>query len=340
MVSERALEVLRVIVEDYVESREPVGSKKISMKHGFGVSPATIRNDMAALEEAQLIHAPHTSAGRVPTDLGYRHFVDNIGELRPLSKSQLSAIHRFLDESLDLDDFYSRTVRLLSDLTRQVAIVQVPNRKQDYVARIELVQNTRTRAIAVLITNSGEVERRSIDFHTELSSESLAKLTIAINEAVAGCSRDSLITLLDELADRSDPGLQAFIHALGETFSHFSDEVRNDRLLIAGTPMIVRAESDFAGSIAPVLDAIEEQVMLLRLFAEMRENTQQNGVRIGRELSAGLDDAAVVSSAYSVTGSESGRVAVLGPTRMNYSLNMAAVDAVANYLSRVLGDEA
>jgi heat-inducible transcriptional repressor len=104
--------------------------------------------------------------------------------------------------------------------------------------------------------------------------------------------------------------------------------------------MIVRAESDFAGSIAPVLDAIEEQVMLLRLFAEMRENTQQNGVRIGRELSAGLDDAAVVSSAYSVTGSESGRVAVLGPTRMNYSLNMAAVDAVANYLSRVLGDEA
>src|SRR6187431_1082934 len=111
MVSERSLEVLRVIVQDYVASREPVGSKSIVERHSFGVSAATIRNDMALLEDEELIVAPHTSSGRVPTDKGYRVFVDHLAELRPLSGAQRSAIASFLDDSGDLDDLLGRTVR-------------------------------------------------------------------------------------------------------------------------------------------------------------------------------------------------------------------------------------
>ena len=139
MVSERGLDVLRVIVKDYVASREPVGSKSIVDRHAFGVSAATIRNDMALLEEEDLIVAPHTSSGRIPTDKGYRVFVDHLADLRPLSQAQRHAIETFLGASADMDEVLIRTVRLLSQLTHQVALVQYPSVAHARVRHIELV---------------------------------------------------------------------------------------------------------------------------------------------------------------------------------------------------------
>src|SRR3954452_6849124 len=138
MVSERSLAVLRAIVHDYVASREPVGSKAIVERHSFGVSAATIRNDMALLEEEELIAAPHTSSGRIPTDKGYRLFVDQLTDVKPLSAAQRHAIETFLGSSADLDDVLSRTVRLLSQLTHQVALVQYPSLSRARVRHIEL----------------------------------------------------------------------------------------------------------------------------------------------------------------------------------------------------------
>ena len=127
MLEERRLAVLRAIVEDYVSTHEPVGSKALVERHNLGVSPATIRNDMAALEDEGFIAQPHTSAGRVPTDLGYRLFVDRLSGVKPLSPPERRAIHQFLDDAVDLDDVMSRTVRLLAQITRQVALVQYPS---------------------------------------------------------------------------------------------------------------------------------------------------------------------------------------------------------------------
>ena len=124
---ERRLAVLRAIVEDYVATQEPVGSKALVERHHLGVSPATIRNDMAALEEDGLIAQPHTSAGRVPTDKGYRLFVDRLSQVKPLTPAERRAIQAFLDGAVDLDDVVRRTVRLLAQLTRQVAVVQYPS---------------------------------------------------------------------------------------------------------------------------------------------------------------------------------------------------------------------
>ena len=340
MVSQRALDVLRVIVEDYVDSREPVGSKGIVERHDFGVSAATIRNDMAILEEANLIHAPHTSAGRVPTDLGYRRFVDSLSDVRPLTSQQLVAIQRFLDESLDLDDFFGRTVKLLSDLTNQVAMVQFPALGNERVAHVEIVPVSSSKAYLVLITAAGSVDRRMVDFDTDLDEATLADVRSRVATTMSDVSLGDVDGAMAALVQSVPPTLRPIIEALRSALRAQVDSHRKDRLIVAGTPKLVRADMDFTRSVAPVLDAIEEQVTLLRLFGEMRASSDDSGVRIGREMTEDLSDTAIVSRAYSSMGGDSARVAILGPTRMNYPLNMAAVEAVARYLSDVLGDDA
>ena len=138
-VEERKLEVLRAIVEDFIATNEPVGSKALADRHNLGVSPATIRNDMASLEEEGLIAQPHTSAGRIPTDAGYRLFVDRLTEVKPLSAAEKRAIQAFLDDAVDLDDVLHRAVRTLAQLTRNVAVVQYPSLSRSKVRHLELV---------------------------------------------------------------------------------------------------------------------------------------------------------------------------------------------------------
>ena len=139
MQDDRKLQVLRAIVTDYVSSQEPVGSKALVERHDLGVSPATVRNDMAALEDEGYITQPHTSAGRIPTDKGYRLFVDRLSSVKPMSAAEKRAISTFLDGAVDLDDVVSRSVRVLSQLTRQVAMVQYPTLSRSTVRHIELV---------------------------------------------------------------------------------------------------------------------------------------------------------------------------------------------------------
>src|SRR3954454_9346671 len=339
MVSERGLEVLRVIVQDYVASREPVGSKSIVDKYAFGVSAATIRNDMAQLEEEELIAAPHTSSGRVPTDKGYRVFVDRLSDLRPLSAAQKQAIEAFLDSSVDLDDVLGRTVRLLSQLTHQVALLQYPTLSRSTVRHIEVVLLSPTRLLTVLITDGGRVEQQVVDLPGEADAAFLDELRNRLNRVLGGAPLAEAAVKLGVLADTFPPDhaplVEPVAHALGEQVQ----AGRQERILMAGAGNLARTEKDFPGSIYPVLDAIEEQVVLLKLFSEMALDANGIAVSIGRENAAfGLSEASVLSSGYSSPSGELARLGVLGPTRMDYSNNMAAVRAVARYLSRLLGE--
>ncbi|MEY4396703.1 MAG: heat-inducible transcription repressor, partial [Actinomycetota bacterium] len=302
------------------------------------VSAATIRNDMAALEDANLIHAPHTSAGRVPTDLGYRTFVNGLQGIQPLSRVQVNAIQRFLDESVDLDDFFHRTVRLLSNLTNQVAMVQYPVLGREKVAHLEILPMAARRVLSVLITTAGQVDRRVVELPVDVDDETVADVRARVNAVVQGSELSAAPAALKSLQSQVSPALAPVIAAITEALTTQVEAQRTDRLIVAGTPQLVRAEGDFTRSIAPVMDAIEEQVILLRLFEEMRGNAE-TGVRIGREMTDELSDTAIVSAAYSQASGDTARIAVLGPTRMNYPLNMAAVEAVARYVSTVLGDE-
>jgi len=236
----RQLEILRAIVDEYVATQEPVGSKVIAEKHSLGVSPATIRNEMALLEEQGLITQPHTSAGRIPTNSGYRVFVDKIAEVKPLSTAERRAIETFMGSAENLDDLLVRTAKMLAQLTNQVAVIQYPD---------------------------------------------------------------------------------------------------EDKVILAGTANLARNNSqEPAGSIYPVLEALEEQVVLLRLLADATSEVQ---VRIGDEQGEkNLESTSLVTTAYATPGSSTshgGALGVLGPTRMNYASTMATVNAVARYIGRFIG---
>jgi heat-inducible transcriptional repressor len=346
MVSERGLEVLRAIVQDYVASREPVGSKAIVDRHGFGVSAATIRNDMAALEEEELIAAPHTSSGRVPTDKGYRMFVDHLAEIRPLTPAQRHAIQTFLGAGADLDDVLSRTVRLLAQLTNQVAIVQVPVPPRSRIRHVELVALSANRVLVILITDIGNVDQRTVEVPARpgggepVDGEFLADLRARMNAALVGKPLAESEALLAHLPDAFGAGRADVVRRILGAVTMQVDERRQDRLVMAGAANLARTERDFPGSILPVLEAIEEQVVLLRLFGEMAHDSRAVSVSIGRENpAAGLVETSILAGGYRSPAGELARVGVLGPTRMDYSGNIAAVRAVARYLSKLLGDD-
>jgi len=337
LLDERKLAVLRAIVQDYVATSEPVGSKALAERHSLGVSPATIRNDMAALEDEGYIAQPHTSAGRVPTDSGYRLFVDRLSTVRPLSAAERRAIDTFLEGVVDLDDVVLRTVRLLAQVTGQVAVVQYPSLKRSRVRHVELLQLAGTKVMVVVISTTGRVEQRVIDTAVELDEQTLADLRNRLNEAVSG----KLLTEVPDAAEqvakamevKARPAVIAVISMLLESLVDESEE----RVVLAGTANLALFGADFPQTIRPVLEALEEHVVLLQLLGEATAPSEVS-VRIGHELPIeGLSTTSLVSTAYGETGT--GRLAVIGPTRMDYPGTIGAVRAVATYVSRVLEEQ-
>ena len=214
MSEDRKLAVLRAIVEDYVATQEPVGSKALVDRHRLGVSPATVRNDMAALEEEGFITQPHTSAGRIPTDKGYRLFVDRLTTVKPLSAAEKRAIATLLEGAVDLDDVVQRSVRLLAQLTRQVAVVQYPTLSRSTVRHVEVVSLTGTRLLLVLILSTGRVEQRVVELPEALEEEDVADLRTRLNRATIGERLADASDKLVQLPDDFEPGKRAPIAAL------------------------------------------------------------------------------------------------------------------------------
>lgn len=340
MVSDRALEVLKVIVQDYIDSKEPVASKAIADRHGFGVSAATIRNDMAILEEEELITAPHTSAGRVPTDKGYRVFVDQLAGLRPLSTGQRHAIEAFLSQSADLDDTLGRTVRLLSQLTNQVAILQYPTLGTARIRHVELLPLSSHKLMTVLISDGGSVDQNIVECPDEIDEGLVAEIRAHLNQQLVGLPMASMRETLTALPATVSPDRIQLTNAIVDALSQAVEGHRTDRLLMAGAANLVRTEQDFQSSVYPVLEAIEEQVTLLKLFTELQWESAEVQARIGRENEGALSETAVLATHYRSGHQETATLGVVGPTRMDYSSNMTAVRAVARYLSRLLGDDA
>lgn len=338
MSEDRRLEVLRAIVEDYVQTHEPVGSRVLVERHGLTVSPATIRNDMAALEEAGYITQPHTSAGRVPTDKGYRLFVDRLSDIKPLSQAERRAIQVFLDDAVDLDDVVDRSVRLLAQLTHQVAVVQYPSLRRSALRHLELVPVGASRLLVVIITEAGRVEQRIVEVPDGVPEHVLVALRARLNATVVGRRLAELTEPLDQVAAGFAVGDQAFVRQVVRVVEETLAETTEERIVMAGASNLARSGTDFVNSIRPVLEALEEQVVLLRLLSEMAEDSTGFAVRIGRENEhVGLSETSIVAAGY---GTEEGRplarIGSLGPTRMDYAGTIASVRAVALYLSRIL----
>lgn len=335
MSESRRLDVLRAIVSQYVHTREPVGSKAIAQSRDLGVSSATIRNDMALLEEAGLIYQPHTSAGRVPTDQGYRVFVDHLTTLKPMSAPERQAVESFLEQSVDIDDVVRRTVRLLAQVTHQVAVIQYPVHHNVTLHRVELVDLGQGRLLVIVITDNGAVHERLRDFGTSLSADDLTLMRSVLNASYEGCNAREVGLLGDE-ASRSLPAHLRDLGAdISEIIAHLLTPEPSSTIVTAGMSNLARAGVDFR-DIAPVLDALEEQVVLLRLFDEMGTDEGDVHVSIGSENKHdAFTQASVVAGTYATSGTPA-HLGVLGPTRMDYGRTMSTVRAVASYLSRYL----
>ncbi|MDQ0725227.1 heat-inducible transcriptional repressor HrcA [Microbacterium sp. W4I20] len=340
MVSERGLQVLRAIVKDYVETHEPVGSRSIVDRYSFGVSAATIRNDMALLEDEELITAPHTSSGRVPTDKGYRVFVDHLAQLRPLSVAQRTAIESFLTAPADLDDLMIRTVRVLTQLTGQVALAQYPSFARAHITHIELVALAPNRMLIVLVTDAGGVSQRMTPLPVDVDETDVALLRARLSALITGQAVSDADERLQNLVSTTEHQPQdAALRTLAAVVVEELGEFRQERLVMAGAATLARREQDFRGSIHPLLEAIEEQVTLLRLMSEMVTDEHGLAASIGTENAPfGLGEASIVASNYAAP-SGMARVGVMGPTRMDYPSNLAAARAVARYLSRMLDED-
>ena len=337
MQEDRRLAVLRAIVEDYVATEEPVGSKALVERHGLNVSPATIRNDMAALEDEGYLAQPHTSAGRVPTDKGYRLFVDRLTTVKPMSAAERRAIATFLDGAVDLDDVVHRSVRVLSQLTRQVAVVQYPTLSRSTVRHIELVALTPARLLVVLILSTGRVEQRLVELADELGEEDLAALRSLVNLAATGEQIAQAAASLHDLLSGDQPGSPATTAVVDTLVEAMSDHRSDERIAVGGTANLARFGDSFDSAVRPLLEALEEQVVLLKLLGEANSGGAVT-VRIGAEGPyQELSSTSVVATGYG-PGDALASLGIVGPTRMDYPSTMAAVRAVARYVSRILDE--
>jgi heat-inducible transcriptional repressor len=331
VLDDRKLEVLRAIVEDFVSTNEPVGSRALAERHGLGVSPATVRNDMAALEDEGYITHPHTSAGRIPTDRGYRLFVDRLSTVKPLSNAEKRAIQTFLEGAVDLDDVVHRSVRLLSQLTQQVAVVQYPSLSRSEVRHLEVVHLAPNRLLLVLITDSGRVEQRVLELPAVVSDDEVAMIRQLFGSRLHGARLVEAAGRLADLPDAAPVDLRPVVTSVLAVLLGTLIEKPEERIAIGGTANLTRHALDFPQTLRPVLEALEEQVVLLRLIGEENDPTTVQ-VKIGEENSVeGLRSTSVVTIGYGQGG-----LGVVGPTRMDYAGTMGSVGAVARYVGDLL----
>ena len=334
---DRKLEVLRAIVSDFISTNEPVGSKTLADRYNLGVSPATIRNDMAVLEEEGLIAQPHTSAGRVPTDAGYRMFVDRLTDLKPLSSAERRAIHAFLDGAVDLDDVLHRAVRTLAQLTRNVAVVQYPSLSRSRVRHVELVSLTASRLMLVLITDTGRVEQRVVELPAPVTEDAVADLRTVLNTHLRDHPLADTPDVVTELPEQIAPELRGLLATLSTVLLETLAEQHSDRVVLGGTANLTEHALDFP-AMRPVLEALEEQVVLLKLLGQAVATTNVL-VRIGNENEhEAFSSTSLVTTGYGVRGASLGAVGVLGPRRMDYAHTMARVAAVARYVGELLSE--
>ena len=257
MTQSRRMLVLRAVVEDYIRSQEPVGSTSLTRDHDLGVSSATIRNDMAALEDEGYLIQPHTSAGRVPTEKGYRYFVDRLATVVPLSEAQRRGINSFLSGSVSLKDALQRSARLLSEITGQVAVVASPSLAKATLRHVEMVPVAMTTLLAVVITDTGRVAQHGLTIASMPAVDEINRLSNTVNEQCDGLSLSkSAETVRSIAASAGYESVRGVADALADAFESMALDERANELYMSGTSHLAHSRS--LADLAPLFDALEE----------------------------------------------------------------------------------
>jgi len=342
--SERSLHLFKALVEHFIEDGTPVGSRTLSKDSNLGLSPATIRNVMADLEDVGLLHSPHTSAGRVPTAKGYRLFVDSLLRVNDLNSSQVEQIAQELHPGSDYASLMQRTSSMLSDVTQLAGVVMLPRSEQSKLQHIEFVALSANRVLVILVVNDREVQNRIINTGKTYSTSELQQISNYLNELFAGKDlihvRKSILDELEKMKEKVNQSMQSAIEMAQMAFD--SDDVKKDGddLLFSGqTNLMDVAELGEVDKLKKLFETFNQKRDILHLL-EQAINADGMQIFIGEESGYDvLDNCSVVTSPYEADGQILGVLGVIGPTRMHYDRVIPIVDITAKMLGAALNSK-
>ncbi|HEY2803868.1 MAG TPA: heat-inducible transcriptional repressor HrcA [Actinomycetota bacterium] len=331
---DRKAVVLRVLVEEYVRTGEPVGSETIAERTALGVSSATIRNEMAALEELGYLSHPHTSAGRIPTDLGYRYYVDSLPAGGKLRDTQRLAISEFYAEAmLDMEEILKGTTQLLSRLTQYAGLAVAPSAADERVLRVELVE-LGSALLVLVVGELGRVDKQVVDRPEAMKAPEIASIGRRLTEVFSGMELRDAAPRAQQMAREAHGGERDLLSAAAVTLAQMQQATRSDHVLVGGVANLAGEAAQWRReTVRRLFEALERESEMLRL---LRESPAQLSVTIGAEDPATEQwEAAIVAAPYRSGENSLGTIGVVGPTRMDYLGVMTAVQAVAKRVSEL-----
>jgi heat-inducible transcriptional repressor len=337
---ERKRAVLRAVVTEFVATGQPVGSAHVVEVAGLDVSAATVRSDMGALEELGLIAQPHTSAGRVPTDHGYRWFVDDLSASPRVAGPEREVIEELLGSARDVDDLLARTTTVLSQLTRLVSLVISPAIATSRLRLVELVALNQHSALLLLVADTGRVEKHVVELPAGTDERDLDRVRLMLADRLVGRRFSDVTPTLATLADDAPADLRAIVRAVGADIAGDVREERVHQVYVGGQAALAGDVSLQRDDLSRLLQLIEERDTLAKLLDDAAGGPVEDGgpsVRIGQENPiADLRAASLVAQRYQLVSA--GSLGVLGPTRMDYGSVLAAVREVSTQLQRTLSE--
>jgi len=339
--NERAQVLLRVLVESYIRDGQPVGSRTLSRDSGLALSSATIRNVMADLEDFGFVTSPHTSAGRVPTDKGYRFFVDTLLRVRPLEGAEVSELQRHLDtQAENSKGLVSTASQFLSSVTRLAGVVTLPRTQGAAITQIEFVPLSENRVLVVLVLNGREVQNRIIHLERHFSADELRRAASFLNEQFRGRTvtqvRQEIVRQLEETRASLSQVMQDAIHVAEQVFKPAEDDERLEYVIAGETNLMGVAELSSVEKLRRLFEAFNEKRDFLHL---LDHSLRADGVQIFIGHESGyqiLDDCSVVTAPYFNEDGVAGVLGVIGPTRMAYERVIPIVDMTARLLGAAL----
>ncbi|ANS75183.1 heat-inducible transcriptional repressor HrcA [Paenibacillus yonginensis] len=339
MLTERQRLILTTIVDDYIRSAEPVGSRSISKRGDVGYSPATIRNEMSDLEELGFLEQPHTSAGRIPSHKGYRYYVDHLVPLASLDASELKVLKAFFAEKLNaVEQVVQHAGTILSHLTNYTSILLGPEVFHTTLRHFGLLPLNDNKAVAIVVTNTGQVENKTVAIPPGVSVSEIERMVNLLNHRLSGMPiyklKAQIFQEIGREMERHVSHYQELMSVLDETFG---SNLENQRIFLSGTTnMLTQPEFKDIEKVKNILDLLEETPTLTKMISSVASGSGIQ-VRIGSENThEAIANCSLITATYSVEGEALGSIAILGPTRMDYARVIGILNILSNNLSAAL----
>lgn len=336
VLTDRQLLILQVIVDDFIHSAQPVGSRSLSKKEEISLSSATIRNEMADLEEMGYIEKTHTSSGRVPSEKGYRYYVDHIVTPQVLNQTDIGRIKSIFEEKIyELEKIVQKSAKILSEMTNYTSIVLGPAVNVNKLKKIQIVPLNEETAVAIIITDTGHVQNKLFDLPKSMNINDLEKVVNILNDRLAGVP---LVNLADNIYKEVASLLRQHIQNYDLMLNTFGEALKispSEKLFYGGkTNMLSQPEFNDIEKVKTLLNMMEQEQWI---YSFIRPNEAGIQVKIGRENNnSAMENCSLITATYSSGAEKLGTIAILGPTRMEYARVISLLQLISRDLTSVL----